>query len=99
MSVETWAAQEAARTGSVPEVYEPLELWVGDSFGVAYRLHLVAVAGFGWSILRAGLLTPWVGWVTIGWSFLWLVGSLAGVGAPGVLFIMPAVIGGALLWR
>jgi hypothetical protein len=99
MSVETWAAQETVRTGSVPGVYEPLELWIGDSFGVAYRLHLVALAGFGWSILRTRLLTPWVGWVTIGWSFLWLVGSLVGIGVPGILFIMPTVIGGALLWR
>ncbi|MGD2047849.1 MAG: hypothetical protein PVH03_00040 [Chloroflexota bacterium] len=97
MSVETWAAQEAARTGSIPDVYEPLEVWIGSSFRIAYVLHLVALAGFGWGILRARLVAPRVGWVAIGWSIIWLVGYLVGAGAPGILFIMPAVIGVALL--
>lgn len=97
MSVETWAAQEAARTGTIPEIYEPLEAWVSDAFRVAYIAHLVAMAGFGWAILRAGLLAPWVGWAAIGWSILWLAGYPLSIGAPGILFIMPAVIGAALL--
>lgn len=99
MSVEAWAAQEAARMGSVPEAYEPLQAWVSSTFRVGYVVHLLAAAGFGWGILRAGLLAPWVGPVTIGWSVLWLVGYVAGAGAPGILFIMPAVIGVALLLR
>jgi hypothetical protein len=98
MSVETWAAQEAARTGSIPEIYEPLGAWVSDAFGVAYVAHLVAMTGFGWAILRARLLAPWVGWAAIGWSILWLAGYPLSIGAPGILFIMPAVIGVALLW-
>ncbi len=97
MSVQTWAAEEAARTGSIPDLYEPLEAWVGSAFRIAYFTHLLAMVGFGWSILRAGLLPRWVGQITIGWSTLWLVGGLAGVGAPGLLFIMPATIGFALL--
>ena len=97
MSVGTWAAQEAARTGTVPEVYETLRGWIGSSFQIAYVMHLVALAGFGWGILRARLVAPWVGWVAIGWNIIWLVGYLAGAGAPGILFIMPAVIGVALL--
>lgn len=32
MSVETWAAQETAQTGSVPEIYDPLDAWIGASF-------------------------------------------------------------------
>jgi hypothetical protein len=99
MSVETWAAEEAARTGSIPEVYEPLEIWIGGSFRIAYWLQLVGVAGFGWGILRTGLLAPWVGWTAIGWSILWIAGYLIGVGAPGILFIMPAVIGAVLLLK
>lgn len=99
MSVEVWAAQEAARTGSVPEVYEPLRAWASSTFGVGYVVHLLATAGFGWGILRAGLVSPGIGWAAIGWSVLWLVGYAAGAGAPGVLFIMPAVFGGALLLR
>ena len=99
MSVETWAAQEAARTGSVPEVYKPLRVWIGASFRVAYVVHLAATAGFGWGILCTRLLASWVGWVTIGWSVLWLPGYPVGAGAPGLLFIMPAVIGIELLRR
>jgi hypothetical protein len=97
MSVETWATQEAARTGSIPDVYEPLEVWIGSSFRIAYVLHLVALAGFGWGILRTRLVAPRVGWLVIGWSIIWLVGYFIGAGAPGILFIMPAIIGFVLL--
>lgn len=97
MSVRIWAAQEAARIGSIPEVYEPLRAWVSDSFRVAYIAHLLATAGFGWGILRAGFLAPCVGWTAIGWSILWLAGYPLSIGAPGILLIMPAVIGAALL--
>jgi len=99
MSVEMWAAEEAARIGNTPEVYEPLAVWIGSAFRVAYVVHLAATAGFGWSILRSRLLPSWVGRVTIGWGVLWLVGYLVGAGLPAILFIMPPVIGGALLWE
>jgi hypothetical protein len=99
MSVETWAAEEAARTGSIPEIYAPMELWIGGSFRIAYWLQLVGVAGFGWGILRAGLTPSWVGWAAIVWSILWIAGYLVGVGAPGILFIMPAVIGAGMLLK
>jgi hypothetical protein len=74
MTVATWAAQEAARTGSLPEVYEPLRIWIGGAFRIAYLLHLLAMAGFGWAILRTNLLGSWIGQVIIGWSLLWIVG-------------------------
>ena len=99
MSIETWAAEEIARTGMIPEIYEPLETWISDSFRVGYLVHLVGMAGFGWEILRTRLLAPGVGWAVIGWSALWFIGGLAGIGAPGILFIMPIVIGVALLLR
>jgi hypothetical protein len=99
MSVESWAAQEAARTGSVPQAYEPLQAWISSAFRIAYVLHLVGTTGLGWSLLQTGVLPPWVGWAAIGWSVLWLVGYLAGAGAPGLLFIMPAVIGAALVMK
>ncbi len=98
MSVETWAAQEAVQRGTIPEIYEPLEAWVSDSFRMAYIAHLLATAGFGWSILRAGFLAPWVGSTAIGWSIVWLAAYPLGLGAPGILFIMPAVISVGLLW-
>ncbi|MDX1616781.1 MAG: hypothetical protein R3300_20910 [Candidatus Promineifilaceae bacterium] len=99
MSVEPWAAETAARTGSIPAAYEPLRIWIAATFRLGYVAHLVAVAGFGWAILRTRLLAPWLGWTATGWSVLWLLGNLVGVGAPGIILIMPAIIGVALLWR
>ena len=99
ITVESWASLEAARTGNTPEAYGPLRDWIGSSFRVAYVLHLAAIVGFGWGILRSGLLASWVGWAAIGWGILWLAGYLVGVGAPAILFIMPAFIGIALLRR
>lgn len=97
MSVELWAAQEAARTGSLPAFYAPLKEWVSNSFRVASRVHFVAVAGVGWGILRTALLAPWMGQVTIGWSLLWLLVGLGGGVPPAMPLLMPAVIGVALL--
>ncbi|MEJ2262946.1 MAG: hypothetical protein P8X95_05845 [Anaerolineales bacterium] len=97
MSVETWAAQEAARAGTAPEVYEPLRIWIGHTFRIAYVLHLLGTAGFGWSLLQTSLLPPWLGRVMTGWSIFWLAGYPVGVGMPAILFIMPAIIGAALV--
>lgn len=98
-SVELWAAGEAARTGNLPNFYEPLREWLSSAFRVAYSAHFIAVAGLGLGILRARLLAPWVGQLTIGWSLLWLLGSLVGMGAPAIPLIMPIVIGFALLMK
>jgi hypothetical protein len=99
MSVELWAAEEAARTGSIPEILEPLKAWTNSFFRVASSVHYLAMTGFGWGILRTGLLTPWVGQAAIGWSVLWLIGGLVGIGAPAIPLIMPPVIGVALLMQ
>lgn len=99
MSVDLWAADQAAQTGTIPEVFEPLKAWTNDFFSVAYRAHLVGGIGFGWGMLRTELLTSWVGQAAIGWSVLWLIGGLVGVGAPAIPLIMPALIGVALLMR
>lgn len=97
MSVETWASLEAARTGHVPEAYEALRLWIGSAFRIAYVLHLLGTVGFGLSFLHAGILRKWVGQLAIGWGTLWAVVYLIGAGVPAILFIMPAVVGVALL--
>lgn len=97
MDVELGAAQEAARTGAVPDFYQPLSDWIHDSFRVAYRAHFIAMIGFGVAILRTGLLSSSMGWATIGWSALWFVSALLGSGVPALPFFMPAAIGVALL--
>lgn len=46
--------------------------------------------------LRGELLTPWVGWVSLGWSLLWLVFYWV-VGIPAVILVFPLVFGIGLL--
>ncbi|MDX1616630.1 MAG: hypothetical protein R3300_20145 [Candidatus Promineifilaceae bacterium] len=99
MTVELWATQEAAQSGSLPVLYEPLSTWTSRVFRLGYVIHFVAVIGIGWAILRSGLLSASLGWATIGWSSLWLVGALVGAGAPAVPLLMPAAIGVALLLK
>ncbi len=99
MTVELWAAQEAAQVGSLPTWYEPLRSWTSAIFRFGYGIHLLAMIGTGWGILRTGLLGPGLGWATIGLSLLWLAGILVGAGAPAIPLLMPAVIGIALLLK
>ena len=99
VGLTTWAAEEAARAGSIPAIYRPLRAWADGFFRLGYVGSFAAMALFGWAILRTGLLARSLGWVVIGWSVLCFVGWLAGAGAPAIPFIMPAVIGVALLWR
>ncbi len=100
MSVTIWAAQETLRSSAVPSFYEPFRQWLSvygqDIYGF---VGLLAIAGYGWALLRTGLIPDWAGWAAIGWSGLWLVAFLAlGTTIPGVLLIMPFVIGLALLF-
>jgi len=97
MSVETWASLQTAQTGNTPAAYEPLRIWVGSAFRIAYVLALLGTIGFGWSLLRTRFLAPWAGWTMIGWGIFWLASYLVGAGLPAILFIMPAVIGITLL--
>jgi hypothetical protein len=99
MSVELWAAGEAARIGSMPAIFEPLQAWTNSFFGVAERAHFLATAGFGWGTVRTGLLAPGLGWSVIGWSLLMLLAGLGGGLPPATPIIMPAVMGIALLLR
>lgn len=55
------------------------------------------MAGFGWAILRTELLAPWIGWVSIGWSALWIVDDAVGVGIPAIIIIHPVIYGVGLL--
>ncbi len=99
MSVTTWAAQEAARTSSVPSTYEPLRHWVNVSIQLFYTaLGLLALTGYGWALIRSELIPLWVGWGSVGWGLVWIVILLLTRGTvPAVLFIMPPLIGIALL--
>lgn len=97
MNIQLWAAQETARTGSLPAVYELLRAWPSSLFDIAERAYYLAVAGIGLGILRTGLLARWVGWAAIGWNLLWLIGSLGGGTPDAMPLVMPVVIGIVLL--
>lgn len=66
-------------------------------------LALLAQATMGGSLLQAGLLPAWIGWVTIIWNIAWLVvlpvTSPRDIYFPVLHHVMPLVIGIALLWR
>jgi hypothetical protein len=98
MTAEIWAAEIAAGGESVTGVYAAFEEWISASFRIGYLLHLAATPGFGWALLRTGLISRGIGLFATGWSMLWLLLGLAGAGgAPALPLIMPAVIGAALL--
>ena len=92
-SVTVWAGN--ARTGSVPELFEPLRLWMNMWVQRFYvPMGLVAAAAYGWAILETRLLPRWVGWGSIGSSVAWLaVFRLDGEAIPAVIFVVPLVIG------
>lgn len=98
VGLTTWAAEEAGRTGSIPEIYQPLRAWADGAFRLGYAGSFVAMVLIGWGSLRTGLLASGLCWVVIGWSVLWLAAFLLRLGgAPAIPFIMPAVIGLALV--
>ncbi len=97
MSVETWVSLQAARTGFIPQAYEPLRILIGSVFQIAYVLALLGATDFGWSLLRTRLVPTWIGQATVAWRILWLAIFLIGVGLPGILPIIPAVIGVVIL--
>lgn len=100
MSVTIWAAEETLRSSAVPSFYEPFRLWLSVYGQYVYSfIGLFAIACYGWALLQTGLIPDWVGWAAIGWSVFWLVAFLVlQTTIPGVLLIMPFVIGIALLF-
>lgn len=98
-TVTVWAGERWAETGSVPEIYEPLSSFVQNAFlWFAEVPWLLAAAGFGWAILRAGVLPSWVGYVAIGWSAIWLVFPLLfRFDLPATLAFFPILFGIGML--
>lgn len=97
-TITVWAGERWADTGSVPEVYAPLSAFAQNSFLFAEVPWLLAAAGFGWAIIRAGILPSWVGYVAIGWSGLWLVAPLLlKFDLPAVLALFPILFGVGML--
>lgn len=97
MSIDPRAAQDAARSVGVAAAVDWVRQWLADAFRIAYKAHFLAMIGFGLAILRSDIAASWVGPATVGWSTLLLIASALGFGIPALPFIMPAIIGFALL--
>jgi hypothetical protein len=95
--VTTWAAQEAVSTGAEPAVFIATRRWVSEFKLAHLALGLSAQAGFGVALVKTGLVPVWVGKTAVGWGLIWLLLLVVGVGAPAVVFIVPPIIGVALL--
>ncbi|MDX1436954.1 MAG: DUF4386 family protein [Anaerolineales bacterium] len=98
-SINPWAAREAAKTGTVPELYLALHHWMNKSLQMVYMVFaLLAYLGYGWSFLRTGLVPPWGAWAAIVWSLGWLAFTLvAQTTLPVAVFAWPWVVGIMLL--
>lgn len=98
-SMNPWAAKEAVRTGSSPELYQAMHHWFNTSVQLVYMiLGLLAFAGFGWSVLRTGLLPAWAGWMTVLWSLSWLILTVVTqITIPAGVFLWPWILGAILI--
>jgi hypothetical protein len=100
LSIDFWAAQETARTGVMPDVYVPLNEWIGALFILYTILTFLAAIAYAGALVSTRLLPRWVGWATIVYSLAGL-GLLAVTGdvPPAVHYLLPIVMGILLLLR
>lgn len=81
-------------------LYEALADWAFALFAVYAVVGFLALAAYGGSLLRIGLLPAWVGWVTILFSFAMAVVLLiVGDTLPALHYFPPLLIGIMLLVR
>jgi hypothetical protein len=94
------AARETAATGVVPAPYAALADWAFALFAVYAVVGFLALAAYGGSLQRVGLLPAWVGWVTILFSLaMGVVLLLVGDTLPLFHYVPPLLIGSMLLLR
>lgn len=94
-TLTVWAGARWSDTGSVPDIYEPLNAFAQNSFfWYAEIPWLVAAAGFGWAVIRSGVLPVWIGYAAVGWSAIWLIFPLVFKSdLPAVLILYPLIFG------
>lgn len=97
LTVDPWAGNALAATGSVPEVYAPLSVWTGALFVIYTILTFAGLMLYGGAIASTHLLPQWVGWLA-------LVYGAAGLGvlavtrdAPPFMHYLTPILFGALL--
>lgn len=98
LSVQPWAGHEIVKTGIMPDVYMPFDLWATALFRIYTFLAFSALALYGRAVLSSRALPHWIGWLA-------LVYALAGLGLfayahdvpPFLHYLLPIVIGILLL--
>lgn len=100
MSVTTWAAGETAVTGMVPAAYVALRSWSSMLKLFYMALAHLSLIVFGWAILRTELLPAGIGRAAVAWGAFWFLALVVlRIGFPALVFLMPPIIGFALLRR
>ncbi len=88
----SWIVADAFALGGLPWVFELERNYV--------VLACLALAAYGWAILRTEVLPRWLGWTAIGWSVVWVVLYLSRiVEAPLGLNLITFLFGLLLLRR
>ncbi len=98
-TITVWAGERWAETGTVPEIYEPLHAFASNSFFWFGEIpYFLAAAGFGWAVIRSGVLPESIGYVAVGWSAFWLSYPLVfRSDLPAVLALFPILFGVGML--
>lgn len=100
LSVDLWAAQETGKTGVVPHVYEPLNLWIRFLFVIYGVLAQSGMVAYGAALLFPRVLPKWLGWTNIVFSLAGLsLLAFTGDAPPFLYYLMPIVMGILLLLR
>jgi len=94
LAVDPWAGERLVKTNVMPDVYEPLRLWLGVFFVIYTILSFSGLVMYGSAVVSTGLLPHWAGWVAI-------VYGLAGLGLfaiardvpPFTHYVVPLMIG------
>jgi hypothetical protein len=89
LTVEEWAAAEAAATGIVPSIYPPLAAWSGGLYGLHMTTAYVSAVPLAIMIAIEDLGPAWLGWA----GAVWGTGAAAGfVITRGAGFFSPPIL-------
>jgi hypothetical protein len=98
-NLTVWAVQ-MARSGAVPDFYEPLRRWLNGDVQIIYvSAFLAAMLLYSLSTLSTRLASPWLGWAALATTLLSVWHYFFVLGAPAVIFITPLLFGVGLLRR
>jgi hypothetical protein len=97
-TITVWAGERWADTGAVPDAYDPWFQFSQGTFLFAEVAWLLAAAGFGWAVVRAGVGPSWVGYTAMAWGLFWLLFPVVfRFDLPAVLVLLPIIFGIGML--